>query len=196
MWVVATLYILIVLIILALCVPLDIAFHIDICRRPRFKIRLTWLFGLISKEIRKGKKKPKEKRKRRERWRTARTIFEILRTKGLVRKLKNLGKDILRRLEFRELRINYKVGLGNLADTALLFGPISAAILFLSSLYPRKIVVQPSFDIGAACECHIFGEGRLRPIRVVIPLIRFAFSRPTIRAAKILIQNKWRRKKK
>ena len=193
MWVVATLSTLFVLIILILCIPLDIAFHIDVYGKPSFRIRLIWLFGLVSKEL--GKRKPEKKRKRRERRITARTIFEIIRIRGLVKKLCYLVKDILIRIKFRELRVNFKLGLDDPADTALLFGPIYTAALFLGSFCPHEIAVQPSFDGKAVCEGYLYGAVRLRPIQVITPLMRFACSLATIRAMKILVLGKWKRKR-
>ena len=50
MWVIATLAGLAALVIFVLCVPLDAALNIDTSGRPRLRLRLVWLFGLISKE--------------------------------------------------------------------------------------------------------------------------------------------------
>ena len=58
MWVVITLASLAALIILILCVPLDMVLHVDAYGRPKFHMRLAWLFGLVSKEITKAKRKP------------------------------------------------------------------------------------------------------------------------------------------
>ena len=63
MWVIATLAGLAGLIILVLCIPLDATLNIDTSGRPKFRLRLAWLFGLISKELRRGKKKPEEKKR-------------------------------------------------------------------------------------------------------------------------------------
>ena len=190
MWVGITLATIAVLFILVLCIPLDIAFHIDVYGRPSFRIRLIWLFGLVSKELGKGKRKPEKKRKI-----TAKTLFEILQVEGLVKKLCDLGKDILSRVRVRELRANFKLGLDDPADTALLFGPIYTATLFLGSFCPHEIAVQPSFNGEAVCEGYLYGAVRLRPIQVVTPLTKFAFSLATVRAVKILVRSKWKRKK-
>ena len=190
MWAVVTLSTLVVIIILILCIPLDIAFHIDFYGKPSFRIRLIWLFGLVRKELGKGEKKPEKKR-----WTTARTIFEIIRIQGLVKKLCYLIKDILSRINVRELRANFKLGLDDPADTALFFGPIYTAALFIRSFCSHEIIVQPSFDGEAVCEGYIYAAARLRPIQLVTPLTRFAFSLATIRAVKILVLSKWKRKK-
>ena len=201
MWVIAALASLAVLATLVLCVPLDISIHLDVYGRPKFRVRLTWLFGLVSKEVRGGRKKPEKKkrvvevkRKLRERGRRARTIFEILRTKGLLRQLRGLLMDVLRRFKIGELKANCRVGLDTPADTGLLFAVIRPATLFLSSSRVDEIRVQPSFD-AAVFEGYLHGAVRLHPIQLVLPFLRFAFSLAAIRVIKILVMTKWRRRK-
>ena len=202
MWVVATIASLVALIVLVLCVPLDMVLRIDVPGRPKFKMRLAWLFGLISKEVRKGKEQPEEKkrivegkRKFRKRRIRARTIFEILRTKGLLKQLGVLLRNILRRLKFRELMVDCRVGLDNPADTGMLLAFIVPAILFLSSSFPYQMRVQPSFEDEAAFEGSFHGAIRLWPIQLVVSFIRFIFSLATVRVVKILILSKWKRRK-
>ena len=153
MWVIAALASLAVLVILVLCVPLEMVVRLDADGRPRFRMRLVWLFGLVSKEITKVKKKPEEerrvtegKRKPRKRKIKARTILEILRTRGLLKQLKRLLKDILRRLKIRDLAADITVGLGDPANTGLLFALIGPATFFLGSSRIHDIRVQPSFE--------------------------------------------------
>ena len=202
MWVIAALASLAVLIILVLCVPLNMVFRLDVDGRPRFRMRLVWLFGLVSKEITKAKKKPEEerrvaegKRKPGKRRVKARTIFKILRTRGLLGQVKRLLKDILRRLKIRDLTADITVGLGDPADTGLLFAVIGPATFFLGSSHVHEIRVQPSFKDEAVFEGYLSGALRLLPIQLVIPFLRFVFSLATIRVVKTLVVGKWRRKK-
>lgn len=198
MWAVVILCSLIVVGALLLCVPLGMSFRLNVYGRPEFRIRLTWLFGLVSKEVKSRKKKAEQKEEtveRRGRGKRTRAIFKILRTKGLLRQLKRLVKDVLNCLKVRELRVNFRVGLDDPADTALVFGPIGLAMLFLEAYSPYKIAVQPSFDGEAVFEGYSYGAVRLRPIQLVVPFARFAFSLAAIRAVKMLILTKWRKKR-
>ena len=202
MWVTAVLTSLAVLFILILCVPVDMVLHADANGRPKFRLRFSWLFGLVSKEITGGEKKPEEKRKevegkrkRGESRKRIRFIFEILRTKDLLRQFKDLVAGILSRLNIRNLKVNLKVGLDNPADTGLLFAVIGPAISFLRFSFPYEITVQPSVDGKAVFAGYSYGKVRLRPIQLVIPLLRFAFSPATIKAIKTLVLSKWKRKK-
>lgn len=202
MWVVVTLASLAAFIVLVLCVPLDIEPRLDVYGRPKFRMRLAWLFGLVSKEVGKGKKKPEEKkkvvtgkRKAKERGRRARTIFEILRTKGVLRQFKGLVRDILSRLKIRDLAVDFRVGLDNPADTGLLFALIGPATFLLDSSRVHQIRVEPSFEDEAVFEGYLYGVVRLWPVQLVVPFLRFVFSLATIRVVKILVVSKWKRKK-
>lgn len=202
MWVIATLASLAAVIILVLCIPLDAVLRIDVHGRPKSQVRLVWLFGLVSKEVTKGKKVPEEKRrgaedkrKPRKRRLKARTIFPLLRTKGLLKQLKRLLLDILKCFKIRDLRVNFRVGLDDPADTGLLFSLISPVTFFLGSSRVHEIRVEPSFEDAFVFEGYLSGALRLVPIQLAIPFLRFVFSLATIRTAKTLVLAKWKRKK-
>ncbi len=201
MWVIATLAGLIGLVILVLCVPLDAVLSIDTSEKPRFRLKLAWLFGLISKELAGEKKKPEEEKEVTEEKRKKKRKFEfkiilkILRTKGLLKQVKNLVKGILGQLKIRELAINLKLGLEDPADTGLVFALIGPATSFLR-LPPRyQIRVQPSFYDENVFEGYLRGVLRLQPIRLTGPLLRFIFSLTTLRIVRIFVVSKWKRKK-
>lgn len=190
MWAIVTLAALAGLIILVLCVPIDAVLNLDTSGRPRFRLRLVWFFGLISKELGRKKKKPEEKKevikekRKKKRGPGFSTILKILRTKGL------LGQ-----IQIKELVVNLKLGLDDPADTGLLFAVIGSATPFLNSFPRYQIRVQPSIYGEAVCEGYLRGALRLRPIQLVIPLSRFVFSLAMLRLAKILVLSKWKRKK-
>ena len=201
MWVIVTLASLAVILSLVLSVPLDMAFQVSVPGRPRFRMKLLWLFGLVSKEITREKKPEekkkavKERRKPGERRRRFGDVFAILRTRGLLRQLRVLLSDILNRLKIRDLAADFRVGLGDPAETGLLFALIGPTTFCLSSSFPLQVRVQPSFADEATFEGYSQGTVRLRPIQLVIPFLRFIFSLTTIRAVKKLVLTKWKRKK-
>ena len=201
MWVIATLAGLAGLIIFILCVPLDAVLNIDTSVRPKFRLRLEWLFGLVSKEVKRGEKKPEEKKKiakekpKKKRRKDFRTILRILRTKGLLKQLKDLVKDVLGQLKIRELMVNLKLGLDNPADTGFLFASIGVMTPFLGLHSQYQIRVQPSFENEAVFEGYLHGVLRLWPIKLARPFIRFGFSLAALRVVKILVLSKWKRKK-
>jgi len=194
LWVIATLAGLVGLIILVLCVPLDAALSMDASGRPKFRLRLVWLFGLISKEVSREKKKPEEKLKKK-RAPDFSTILKILRTKGLPRRITTLVRDVLGQFKIRELALNCRLGLDDPADTGLLFALIGSTTSFLSLPSQYQIRVQPSFYDETVFEGHLHGVLRLRPIKLVGPFMRLVFSLAALRVVKILVLSKWKRKK-
>jgi len=195
LWVIAVLASLAVVIIFVLCVPLDVILHFDVYGRPKFRMRLAWLFGLVSKEIKQGEKKPEQEvaveRKRKPGPKIG-DIFRVLRTKGLVGKVISLVRNIFSRLKIRDLIANFKIGLDNPADTGLLFAVISPTTLFLSPPSPCQIKLRPSFADEAVIEGCLYSIVRVHPIQFVIPVAGFVFSLPALRAVKTLVLMKWK----
>jgi len=54
---------LIVLVLLALCIPLDLIVHVNTNKSPACRLRLLWLFGLIGKDLKKHREKTTKKEK-------------------------------------------------------------------------------------------------------------------------------------
>lgn len=195
MWAIITLASLAVILILVLCVPLDFVFRADVYGKPKFRLRLSWLFGLVGKEL-TGREKPEEKKKAvadkrepRKRGKRARAVFAILRSRGLLRQIRRLLCDVLRRFNIKDLGADFRVGLGDPADTGLLFALVGSATV----LFPRKIRVEPSFEDEVVFEGYSYGTLRLQPIRLVSPFVRFVFSLATLRVIKKLVLTKWRK---
>ena len=201
MWVIATLAGLAGIIILVLCVPFDAALSVDTSDKPKFRLRLAWFFGLISKEVSREKKKPEEKKKvseeKRKKKRRAEfgTILSILRTKGLLKQFVNLLKGILRQLKIRELAVNLRLGLENPADTGFLFAVIGSTTPFLNLPSRYQLKLQPSLSDEAVFEGYFRSVIRLLPIKLAVPLLRFVFSPATLRVVKTLVLSKWKGKK-
>ena len=202
MWVAVFIASLVALVIFVLCVPVGLALRMDASGRPRFSVRLAWFFGLVSTELKEEKKKAKveerkaEGKKEREHGKgNARLVFEALRTRGLLKRLFRLLRDILSRLKFKELGGDLRVGLDNPADTGLLFAFVTPTSLLLNSSSLYDIRVQPSFAEGAVFEGYLYGAVRVWPIQLIPPLTGFVFSLPVVRAVKAVVVTKWKRRK-
>ena len=204
MWVIYTIAGLAGLIVLVLCVPIDLTFNLDTSRSEKFRIKLVWLFGLIGKQIKREKGKPKkkalkeklpEKKRGKKRKREFKTILKILRTKGLLRIIKKLVRDILSQFKIRELAVNVKLGLDNPADMGFVYALIGVTKPFLNLPPQYQIRVQPYFLEELSLEGYLNGLLRLQPIGLIIPITRFIFSRAALRVAIILVLSKWKRKK-
>jgi hypothetical protein len=182
------------LLILALFVPLEMTVQVSTAERPRLRMRLVWLFGLVRKEIGRGEKKQAAPKKRGKRRINPRDILSLLQTRGLLPRLKTSFQGMLRALEIKNLAADFKVGLGDPADTGLLFALLAPVIPWLNSSLPLQIRAQPSFADAPTFAGHSHGAVRVRPIRLILPLLSFALSPATMRAAKKLALARWRRK--
>ena len=166
---------------------------LDAAAGPKFRGRLTWLFGLISKEVSRREKKPEKKERRRKRP-NLRTIIEILSAKSFLRQLQRLIRDIFWRLELKRLECDLRLGFDDPADTGFLFAVIGPITVFLGNSLFRHIRIEPSFE-RAVFQGYAHGVIRVRPIKLALPLIRFIFSLSAIRVLKKMVLTKWRRRK-
>lgn len=194
MWVIAVIGGLLALFIFLLWVPLDFILNAEVYERPQVRLKFSWLFGLISREISGQKRKPAEGRKKR-RLGNIVTVFKVLGTRGLPGRIKTLVKEVLSCFRFRDIVADFQVGLGDPADTGLLFAVLGPANVFLGSSHLHQINFQPSFGDDVVFEGYSRGRIRLRPVRLVPPVIKFVFSLPAARAAWAIVSSKWRRKK-
>jgi hypothetical protein len=184
---------LLILVILLLFVPVDLVFSLEAYGRLRFKARFSWLFGLLARDITDRKKKytvpkkvVKEKAGKKKRG-GGRKALRVLTTRGLIWRLKALVLGILRRLEFRDFRMDFRGGFENPADSAMVYSLIWPAYLFLGPAFGRNVQLQVSFEGVAFLEGRCQGAVRLRPIRLAPPLARFVFSAPALRAIKRMV---------
>lgn len=194
-WVIIALVSLFILVILILCIPLDLVFQVNTSENPVFRGRLLWFFGLVHWDLKKpggnaGKKQEvAETRRKRTHKISANTIFQITRTRGLFTPLKRLVIDISRSLKVKKLAANIKLGLENPADTAMLFA-ITGPLDFLFRLLPCQISILPSFDDDIIFEASLHSTTRLLPLLVVLALLKFVFSLPALRIARIFVKKK------
>jgi hypothetical protein len=200
LWIIAVLAGLAAFIVFILWVSLDMVIQADFDGKPKLRLRFSWLFGLVSRDITGKEKKPAEvkrapKVRKKRRWADKRVMFRVLRIRGLLSRIKRLVKDVLSCFRFREIAADFRIGLGDPADTGRLFAVLGPASVFLGSSHLHRVRLEPSFSDDAVLQGHSHGVVRLRPIRLIPPFLKFALSPPTVKAAWILMTNKWRRKK-
>ncbi len=192
-WVIVALASLVVVLISILCVPVDAVLTLDTAAERKFRLRLAWLFGLISPELGREKRKPKARQPRRAKRKRGiglRTIWRILRTKGLLTKTKNLVRDVLSRVKIKEIAVNLRLGLDDPADTGLVFAVIGAVRPFIKLPRQYELAIQPSFSGQPFFQGYLHGVLRLQPIRLVIPLGRFIFSPTMFRVLRVLVSSR------
>lgn len=200
MWIFIVLAGLAVLLVLLLSVPLDIILQADVHDRPKVRLSFTWLFGLVKREITKKKEKPSKEKdaaepKKKHRRGDIKLVLRVLKTKGVLRLLKGLLKDLFSCFNLRNLVAEFRIGLGDPATTGLLFVFIGPVIAFLRPPRVNRIVLEPSFDADVVFQGYSKGTVSLQPIRLVPPVIKAAFSLTTIRVARILISDRWKKRK-
>jgi len=195
LWVVIWLVVALASLIAIFSVPFDIICNIEVYEKPKFRIRLKWLFGLLKKDIRK-KKEPAEKKAKKKlgegrKWLWA--AFRIIRIKGMLKQLRHLAKGILHSFKIKVLRVNFKVGLDDPADTAFVVGIINSPLLFWEPSFPHEIDIRANYEGDAILEGYTHIKVRVLPIQIVVSLLRFLFSWSSIKAMRILVVTKWKK---
>ena len=166
MWVVLALCILIALTALVLSVPVDLNARVEVHGRPTAHLRATWLFGRVSKEscTGQGKAEPaaakpekkksgkqlkeKEAGRRKSAAANARFAWDLLNCPGLLRSVERLLGRLLRCVRIRSLGADFRVGLGDPADTAMIVGAMS----------------QVATRLGCLCRARTSASARHRPV--------------------------------
>ena len=171
--------------ILLLSVPFDFIFEVERRGEVKGRVRVAWMFGLIGKDIRRRKRKPKEEEKRKKR-RGVRPLLAMMRCRGFVRKLFRFIRDVLRRLQIRELKLDLTVGLGDPAETGMLFAAIPGVMALTNSLASVDMWIRPDFA-EAKLRGYLKGDLRVFPIRLVVPTILFACSPTMLRAIRAMV---------
>lgn len=194
MWIIATVSGIFLFLILLLAIPFDLVFHIQKDMDFQSGVRVRWLFGLIGKDISKGKKKPdKEERKKvkKKEKSTLKPLLTLLRNRDFLKKLTRLMKQVFPTLKIRELEVYLRIGLDNPADTGMLFAAVGPATLYMNSLSSLDVQIEPDFE-QESLQGRIQGALRVIPIKLVKPVVLFVFSLTTLQMIKAMI---WARRK-
>ncbi len=199
---IAILAILFGLLLLLLSIPVDFIFQFDSRQSPALHFQIGWLFSLARFKIgKKKKKKPKrkkpDKKKAKKRGRKkggSKFRFLGLITEALLRRVLRLVMDIFRAIHFRKVGADLRAGLGEPADTGMIFGLASPAFLLLPNSIQSQIRLSPDFGDEAVFAGDAFGSIRLWPIEIIFIVLKFIFSRPVLRTIKNFIVLKWKRR--
>ncbi len=187
-------------IVLLLSIPLDVSLRLRIGEQPPFGFGLRWFFGLVKKDFagkkRDGEKKRADLRKagKKPKVRRGRGVLGLVRFADFLPDIWRLVRGILRRVRIKSLSADLAIGLDDPADTALVVASLWTPILLMFPSHAHAVRLQPSFDDGVVFAGHACMELRLRPIRIVPPIVRFGCSRSGRRLLGGLISGRWRRK--
>jgi hypothetical protein len=197
LWILALGGSLVALAVFFLWVPLDIVLDIDVHGRPRVLVSYSWLFGLVKRERTGLKEKSRKERPARRRRRRPEIglAYRVLKVRGLLKNTARLAKATLGSFQWTGLAADFRIGLGDPADTGMLFAVLGPATAFLGPAVFENVSLQPAFEEEVVVEGYSRGRARLRPIRLVPPVLRFTFSPPTARAAWTVLRARFKRRR-
>jgi len=190
-WILGPILGIFIFLIILLIVPIDLIFNISKRDNIESRVRIGWLFGLIGKDISVGRKQAKVKgNKEKKKKRSVKPLLAVVRTRGFLKRLLRFIRDIIRRIEIRNLHVNLNLGLADPADTGFLFAAVTPLLIFVAVRKPIiDINIQPDFD-QEKLSGYANGELRVYPIKFIKPLLLFIFSLTTLRAVKTIIKSR------
>lgn len=185
-----TIVILIVLVLGLLAIPLSLSFSITRHQQLQGYARFRWLFGLVrfqtqfpfeTKQVRHKKRQPTAKPKTFKKKNNTHSGIALFKQSAFRRHMMKFLKSILRASHAQNLYLKLRIGLGDPADTGILWavmGPLSG---MMKNLQGTTIEIEPEF-IDAVMEVESHGNFRLIPLQFIAVVMIFIFSPVTIRA--------------
>lgn len=196
---------LVALFLLVLCVPVELTLEADLDEERHFRIGLIWLFGLVHLSLKARRQRPSRARKAVakeketisfiERWHRLQTLIRILRIKNLGRQTLRLLTGVLKSIKFRDLAVDLRLGLGDPADTGMLFAFVGPFTPLISSYAPFPITIQPLLTGEPQISGHSQGRISVQPIRLAVPFSGFVFSRPAFRLIRVMVAQRWKKRR-
>jgi hypothetical protein len=187
------------LLILVLCIPLDTRVMVDTSAERKFSLQVSWLFGLIHRDLSKSGRKSRREKRGKERKPVITGILEgdftpiVSQASDLYNQFRDFAFDVYRQLKIVRVTGDFIVGLEDPVLTGLLFavvGPVNA----LLNQHPRyNVNIHPYFADEVVLEGNFSGKVRVRPIRLIIPYFRNLSSRNVIRIGGGFLREKLRR---
>ena len=115
-------------------------------------------------------------------------VFQADKEKGIY---KIPRRAILHSFKIKELRLNFRVGLDNPADTAVVVGITDFIRLFWKPSFPHEIDIRADYEGDVVLvEGYTHLVVRVFPILIVTSLLRFLFSWRTIKAVRIMVASR------
>ncbi len=193
---------LVALFLVLLCIPVQLALEANLTEERRFNVSLVWFFGLLRLSLKRRKprparaQKPKEKAKMspRDRWRRLQMVLSIIRIKGLARQTIRLFARLLKTIKFLDAAIDLKLGLGDPADTGMLFAFIGPFTPLIRSYAPFPVSLQPLMD-DSWISGYSRGRISVQPVRLGPPILGFLFSRPAFRLIRVMLAQRWKKRR-
>ena len=192
---------LIALIILLMCIPVETSISMDTESGEKYSFVVSWLFGIIKKDL--GERRPKKRKETKSfvRKRRLSSIFnidfvsQIGNAGGLIKRFIDFVKGIYKQIKIKEISGDLVIGLEDPAYTGMLFAVIGPANALLN-LHPRyNVSIRPFFDDENILAGNLYGNAKVQPIRLVGPAMKLVATKEVRRIGKSFFKNRWRRRK-
>ena len=181
------------LFVFVLVVPVGINFTYN-NQEEKSRTRITWLFGVVSFDLKENKKTPNKVSKNSvpkieiikpirnsEKRGSMKPFLAVIKSKGFVKRIIRLIREIVAVAEIEHLYCSLGLGLDDPADTGRVYGMLSPAFSFLYACPRVNFSFIPLFD-RAALEAEIDAAIRIVPMKFVWAVLRFTFSVENVRA--------------
>lgn len=195
---------LLLMLILLLAIPINLVYALKKETNWAGRIIVYWMFGKVRFHLRPGRtQKPSRSQRRRvlrrrvtrvskQIVRRRRSLFNALRTPGLIRRITTLLRDLSRAMRPCRLRVQLVIGMDDPADTGRLWGLLAPLRLLFGTRSLGKasnvsVEITPDF-IGPRFSGYSCASVQFVPLQLIGLFIRFAFSRPFLRAAKAYLR--------
>jgi hypothetical protein len=205
-WVVVALCTLIALTALVLSVPVDLGARVEVHGRPTAQFRVQWLFGRVSKTLRTGEggakppKAPSAEKKKKTGGRTgrsasanARLAWDLLTVPGLLRSACRMVSRLFHCIKVRSLAVDFRADLGDPADTAMVVGVVSQAVMFADLWCPYSFRLMPAFEGEPLLDGEAELAVRLRPINAVPAVLGLVCAPSTLKAIVLVARSRWKK---
>ena len=180
--------------IAVLCIPIELLFLFESEEKPSFRFRISWFSGLIGREKGgQGRKRAGVKRKALAGFR-ADLLWKIIQREKALEGSFRFIRDIYKVCHVKDIDADIRFGLGDPADTALLFATVGLPVKFLCSSLPYRVSIEPAFSEEAVIAGHFYLVLRLRPFQIIVPMLCLCFSLGIVNLMVIMTQFKWMRK--
>jgi hypothetical protein len=171
--------------LLLLLVPVKVSFVIDTSATQRFRLRVSWLFGLLRRDANgkdgrgtaeHGTPKGKKRLKKEAAFPVGETVQSV---RPIVPQIVKLIKTTFRRIK-KDIRGTVIIGFAEPDYTGMLFAVAGSLNAILNTLPGYDGGLIPAFDGDDTFEGDLKGQVRIVPLLMVGPALRFGFSRETI----------------
>ena len=174
----------VVCIVALLAIPVEIVFNVQQNETSHKSVSIGWLFGLVrvtptmdgsESEPERPKKKKKKSGKE-----NGRRAIAVARNRSFRLRLIRFIKDIFEAMHLSDLTLRARLGLGDPADTGMLWGFIGPVAGFLASIRKAVIRIEPEF-MYETFEIDSKGSARIIPLQLMFIMFAFVLSPVTIR---------------